>query len=143
MDLAKYLKGLSSRFNKTTDRVENKVLLALDRAGQRLVDIARESKTYQDETGNLTASIGYGVYHKGEEFSIGGFGGGNGEKEGVKRLSDVASKHKSKAYVLVVVAGMEYAIYVERSGYIVLDVAKLKANSVITEELNKVKVYIA
>lgn len=142
MDLAKYLKGLSSRFSKTTDRVENKILLALDRAGQRIVDIARESKTYQDKTGNLTTSIGYGVYHKGAEFSIGGFGGGNGEKEGLKRLSDVASKHKNKAYVLIVVAGMEYAIYVERSGYIVLDVAKLKADSVITEELSKVKVYI-
>lgn len=141
MDIAGYLQGVSKRLKNTTESIESKVLQALDRAGQRVVDVAHSTKTYQDETGNLTASIGYGVYHKGEEYSVGGFGSIKGGDEGNKRLASVAAQHKNKAYVLIVVAGMDYAVYVERRGYIVLDTAKLKADSIITEELNKVKVY--
>lgn len=141
MGVAKYLKDLSKRLHKTEQDLSNKILLALDSTGQQIVSLARATKTYQDRTGNLTASIGYGVYHGGEEYSIGGFGSGVGGQKGLEKLAQKAALHKHKPYVLVVVAGMDYAIYVERSGYVVLDAAGLRLDSVVYEELNKVKVY--
>lgn len=141
MDLAGYLKGISKRLHKSADGISERVLQSLDRAGQRVVEIARSTKTYQDKTGNLTASIGYGVYHKGVQYSVGGFGHGVGEEKGKARLELLASQQKSKPYVLIVVAGMDYATYVERSGYVVLDAAGLQIESVATAELNKARIY--
>ena len=141
MDLAGYLKGISKRLHKSVDNTSEGILQALDRAGQKVVDIARNTKTYQDRTGNLTASIGYGVYHKGVQYSEGGFGYGEGGEKGREKLQELAAQHKSKSYVLIVVAGMDYATYVERSGYVVLDAAGLQVDGVTIAELNKVKIY--
>ena len=141
MDLARYLKGLSKRLHKSVDDVSEKILQALDSTGQRMVEMARNTKTYQDKTGNLTASIGYGVYYKGVQHSVGGFGNGEGGQKGLAKLEQVATMHRAAKYVLIVVAGMDYATYVERSGYVVLDTAGLQFDNIATTELNKVKIY--
>lgn len=141
MDLAKYLGGLSKRLHKSVDDVSVRILQSLDIVGQKAVDIARNTKTYQDRTGRLSASIGYGVYHNGVQYSVGGFGAGEGGDKGRERLDIVSAQHNNKAYVLIVVAGMDYATYVERSGYVVLDNAGLQIDNLTTSELNKVKIY--
>ena len=141
MDLAGYLKGLSKRLHQSVDDVSEKILQALDSTGQRMVEVARNTKTYQDKTGNLTASIGYGVYRRGTQYSVGGFGYGEGGQKGLAKLEQVATQHKAKEYVLIVVAGMDYATYVERRGYVVLDTAGLQFDNIATTELNKVKIY--
>ena len=141
MDLAGYLRKLSQRFHKSVNGLSESILQSLDRTGQRVVEIARNTKTYQDKTGNLTASIGYGVYHNGVQYSVGGFGRGEGGDKGREKLETLAAKQKNKPYVLIVVAGMDYATYVERSGYIVLDAAGLQVECVANTELNKARIY--
>lgn len=142
MDLGKTLRAISERLHKSSDGIENKILSVLDIAGQQAVRIARNTKTYKDETGNLTSSIGYGVFHFGKSHSIGGFGGGIGEQKGLQKLQELSSDHASKPYVLIVVAGMEYALYVERRGYVVLDAADLQLDGILRSELSKIKVFV-
>lgn len=141
MDLGKYFKGLSQRIHKQTQSLESRILYALEVVGGRAVEIAKRTKTYKDNTGNLTASIGYGVYYNGVEYSVGGFGGGIGEQAGLKRLAELAQGIRDKQFVLIIVAGMEYALYVERRGYVVLDGASLQLDGILKDELSKVKVY--
>ena len=142
MDLSKALRAISERLHKSTDSIEDKILSVLDMAGQQAVRIARNTKTYKDETGNLTASIGYGVFHFGKSHSIGGFGGGVGEQKGLQKLQEIAADYASKPYVLIVVAGMEYALYVERRGFVVLDAANLQLDNILRSELSKIKVFV-
>lgn len=107
--------------------------------GERFCEEARATKTYRDNSGKLTASIGYGVVVNGTLTHIGGFGGGEGEAEGVATLKRAAEEIDSESPKLVIVAGMHYAVYVERKGFAVLDGARFKlpdiAEEVSTERL--------
>lgn len=107
--------------------------------GERFCEEARATKTYRDNSGKLTASIGYGVVVNGTLTHIGGFGGGEGEVEGVATLKRAAEEIDSESPKLVIVAGMHYAVYVERKGFAVLDGARFKlpdiAEEVSTERL--------
>lgn len=141
MGISKYFKELSLHLHKQSEAIDEKILQVLDTVGSRAVELAIKTKTYKDDTGNLTASIGYGVYKKGVEYSVGGFGGGKGEQEGLNKLAAVASQHRNKSLVLIIVAGMEYALYLERNGYVILDGASVRLDNILREELNKVKVY--
>lgn len=133
------LKEVKEMLNKSVERLDEETISAFIRAGQRLVEAARATKQYKDKTGNLTASIGYGVYKNGEEKSVGGFGGGDGEQQGRSYLAELAARYRSYKYLLILVAGMDYALYVERKGHVVLDGASLQAGSVLNEELNKIR----
>ena len=90
-------------------------------------------ETYADQTGNLRSSIGYVIFYDGEKVAGGGFGGGAlfANSEGVKgsgvqggktgnEISEKIAAKYSKGFVVVIVAGMEYATYVEAKGYDVL-----------------------
>lgn len=142
MDLGRYLREVSKQLHKAADNTHTKVLEVLSMAGQRAVDIARNTKTYKDRTGKLTASIGYGVFHFGKSHEIGGFGGGEGEQAGLKKLTSLAADYTDRPYVLIVVAGMEYALYVERNGYVVLDAADLQLDNILRSELSKIRVFV-
>lgn len=133
------LDGVKATLEKAAEQAHTETLAALTRAGQRLVEIAKSTKQYQDQTGNLTASIGYGVYSKGSEISVGGFAGGEGEIMGRVQLAEVAARYNAYKYVLIIIAGMEYAVAVERRGYAVLDGALLESNSVVREELSSIR----
>lgn len=69
-----------------------------------------------DQTGNLRSSIGYGVYNHGKSVLESAFNvvksGVEGPAKGEQLLNELASKY-AETYALVVVAGMEYADYVE------------------------------
>ena len=107
--------------------------------GERFCDEARATKTYTDRTGRLTASIGYGIAVNGSLVRVGGFGGGEGEAEGLATLQRALSEVDSSSPTLIVVAGMHYAVYVERKGFAVLDGARFKlpdiAETVSTQRL--------
>ena len=84
--------------------------------------------------GNLRSSIGYVVLQDGKPIEKGGFAptergkekGKNGQKEGETFINKVISQYP-KGFVLVVVAGMKYATYVEARNYNVLTSAELLA----------------
>lgn len=125
--------------NKTEERIEQVLIETFAKVGERVTDIAKESHTYKDRTGNLTNSIGYGVVVGGKIVERGGFGGGEGGSTGEIALEKRASEVPTNSITLVVVAGMNYAEAVERRGYIVLDKARLSVESIMSNLLKQLK----
>lgn len=122
-------------------------------AGEEVVKYARDPnrKRYTDQTGNLTSSIGYVVLWDGRvvkqsDFSPvqgkgkkrSGAGGLSGSKKGREFLKKLISEN-GEGLVLIVVAGMPYAAYVEAMGYDVLDSAEIKAEEIVKRMLSKLK----
>jgi len=99
--------------------------------GDRFCDVARATKTYNDVTGRLTASIGWGVAVGGQIVREGGFGDGEGGDEGRKALYAAAQMLSTASPTLIVTAGMRYAMYVERSGHAVLDGARVRMDDIV------------
>lgn len=81
----------------------------LGEIGSEALEISMQTKTFQDVTGNLSASIGYTVIRDGQVIEKGGFKG-----------TDIgASKGRTLAVGsdgLHFVAGMDYATCVEAKG---------------------------
>ena len=116
------------------EKYHQKVIRILRIVGEMCINEARTNGSYQDQTGNLRSSIGYVVLQDGKAIEKGGFAptergkekGKNGQKEGETFINKVISQYP-KGFVLVVVAGMKYAAYVEARNYNVLSSAELLA----------------
>lgn len=111
----------------------------LAKVGDRFCEVARETKTYNDVTGCLSASIGYGVAVDGRLVKVGGFGGGEGENEGLAALHRAVSELSTDSPTLIVVAGMRYALYVERSGHVVLDGVRFRMDEIVSSLINEMQ----
>ncbi len=100
------------------DDVHAKTYTLLRAAGEMFVKYAREEGKYIDHTGNLRSSIGYVIVDGGvikeENFQIQKTGedGDTGLYKAKKLAKDLANTYNT-GMVLVGVAGMEYAVYVE------------------------------
>lgn len=107
----------------------NAAIYAMRVLAEELVIYAKDNRNYIDQTGNLTNSIGYVITRNGNIVYKGGFQGG-GEPEASKRglmlAQEVASETKNDLSIIIV-AGMNYAAYVEAKGYNVILPAELKA----------------
>lgn len=109
-------------------RLETALAFILNDLGMELVTYARQHRTYTDRTGNLTNSMGYVVVKGGTIAAHGGeLGGGEGQEAAFKLYSELAPQ-TGYDYCLIIVAGMNYAAYVESKGYNVLLPAQLKAD---------------
>jgi len=112
------------------EKYQEKIVRVLRYVGEKCINEAREYGSYQDRTGNLRSSIGYIILKDGKPIEKGGFkitkSGGNGQKEGETFINKIISQYP-KGFVLVVVAGMKYASYVEARNYNVLTSAELLA----------------
>lgn len=119
------------------DAAEKKIEEALQYAGESALSEAKLSGSYTDQTGNLRSSIGYMILKNGividglfEEASS-----GTDRKTGLskgKALADELRTQFSEGYVLVVVAGMEYAVYVEAMGLDVLTFTEAKTKGLLS-----------
>ena len=94
--------------------------------GEGALRIAREKGSYTDRTGNLRNSTGYVIAVDGQITARAGFKSKN--EDGAAFAEELARTTDGKA-VLVVCAGMNYATYVSRRGYDVLDSAELEAKA--------------
>lgn len=130
------LTGFYSKMDEIRRRVGESLPAFLASVGDAFVERAIATKTYQDRTGRLTASIGYGLVQGGAVVSVGGFGGGDGEADGMDALHRAAAEVQGDDIALVVVAGADYALYVERKGFSVLDGATLDIDDIVAG-LNK------
>jgi len=132
--------------------VKHECVRTLSYLGEQCVKVARDrpmSESWTDRTGNLRSSIGYVVAYEGQTAAASSFEttpatrplekgeSANGAKIGRAFAQELAEKHTEPC--LVVVAGMEYAPYVEAKGYDVLTSAELHAKSKIDEYLEKTK----
>lgn len=110
-------------------RLEAATIFMLQALGESLVKYAKDSHNYTDRTGNLTNSIGYVVVHDKKVISFGGLNhSGEGSDSGMKVAMKMAEKTLS-SFSLIIVAGMNYAAYVEAKGYNVILPAELKAKN--------------
>lgn len=105
-------------FDIFEDKVHAKTYTLLQAAGEMFVKYAREEGKYIDHTGNLRSSIGYVIVDGGvikkENFQIQKTGedGDTGLYKAKKLAKDLSNTYNT-GMVLVGVAGMEYAVYVE------------------------------
>lgn len=101
------------------DRVELLTVRALSRLGDECVKVARDrtpEASWIDRTGNLRSSIGYVIANNGKVIHYSDFKQVKQGNEGTKVGKDLATEIVNRTvgdYVLVVVAGMNYAEYVE------------------------------
>lgn len=100
-------------------RIEMLTIRALSFLGEKCIREARNrsgKESWFDQTGNLRSSVGYVVVSNGRVVQSSSFEtikqGAEGAKEGKNLASDLAL-HFNKGFVLIVVAGMHYAEYVE------------------------------
>lgn len=122
-------------------RIDQALVLRLKRIGETFVKNAREKGTYNDVTGNLRNSVGYVILRDGVQLSenfkqsasvTGGGKKSKGSKDGVNTGRDFAyevARNFPKGYVLIVVAGMEYAASVEARGKDVLTASSITAKN--------------
>lgn len=107
------------------DEWQEVMLEGLKRACLEMVKRAKQTDTYKDRTSKLRSSIGCVLYHKGTEVfnyfeSEGGERGEQGVSQGLSFARSKADESGSPLFVAVVVAGAEYARYVEAKGFDVL-----------------------
>lgn len=106
---------------KAKDDAVINILEALDMACKQAMTHAKNVDTYKDQTGNLRSSIGYVLFQDGKEVKRNFYGTGQGSAEGGKVAESKAkSRTGDKLIVGVLVAGMNYAVYVEAMGYDVI-----------------------
>lgn len=114
------------------ERSKKAIIESLSYVGDTCVREARSGHGYIDRSGNLTSSMGYAVFDNGRSVVNGKFEGHKkGIAEGKKFMAEVARKNSS-GIVLVVVAGMNYAVYVEAKGYNVLSSSELMASRMVS-----------
>lgn len=104
---------------RETERVERLTIRALSELGEQCVTKIRDragDKSWYDQTGNLRSSVGYVIAHNKNIIQYSTFNQVKQGSEGVKTGKDLAeelAKRYSNNYVLIVVAGMNYAEFVE------------------------------
>ncbi len=109
--------GAIREIRQQADRMLKAYLGKVDRVGLQVVRAIRESDVsyWMDQTGNLRNSIGYVLMYDGKKYSE-NFEETTDGKEGLQKGREFAyelAKRYPSGIVLVIVAGMEYASYVE------------------------------
>lgn len=119
------------------------VIRNLSHVGETVLNVARETDSYKDQTGNLRSSIGYVVAVDGEIVQMSSFAL---SEKGTDRVTGQANgreyakeviKRFPKGIVLIVVAGMNYASYVSAKGCDVLDSSELLAEKLVPKMLKR------
>lgn len=106
--------------------------------GEEFVSNMRMVDTYKDRTSNLRGSIGYAILKDGKSI----FGNFDGSAVGVKVAEKRVKALKAdypKGYVLIVVAGMEYAAFVEAKGFDVITGSSLKAEINLERQIERLR----
>ena len=123
--------------DKTCKDVEAQLIAVFCKIGAYAYDIAVEHGNYQDNSGNLRSSIGWGVTHDGKLVQSGGFRqilqGSDGVQAGKAALRRMVAE-SNEGIALIVVAGEEYSVYVEAMGYDVITYSELRC----VEEAEKI-----
>lgn len=137
--------SIDGYLQKKNENLHRQHIEILKRMGEKAVTEARKNHRYENQTGNLQSSIGYCIVDSGKVV----FGGAEtfevvkdgqkGAEEGCEYLSRLVSEHPS-GLVLIVVAGMEYAAYVEAKNLNVLDSAELLVEHELSAILRQLKI---
>lgn len=126
-------------------RIDRATFEALSHLGEECVNRARDIKPpigFMDRTGNLRSSMGYAIAKDGNIVKYSNFnvieGGGEGATKGRNLTKTIAGEYPA-GWVLIVVAGMNYAVYVEAKGRDVLSSAEHFAESEVKVVMSMLK----
>lgn len=131
------------RFDAFLNEIEKKQIARLQILGEMCLVEARTNKGYMMQTGALLSSTGYEVFVDGvaihSQFDAASGGESNAAETGIKSGQSIAESigKGTKGIALVVVAGMNYAAYVEAKGYNVLSSAEHLAERELPRMLEK------
>jgi uncharacterized protein YycO len=114
---------IDSMFAVRLDRIETAIISRLMYIGETFVNNAKANGTYNDVTGNLRGSICYVVIKNGKKKSPGDI-----PANSKKRMRELMAQF-NKGYVLIVLAGMDYASAVESKGKDVLTASSIIARA--------------
>lgn len=118
---------------------EKSIIKTLNFVGITCINEARTNGDYIDQTGNLRSSIGYAIIQNGVVVNQSRFeqvkDGREGKKEGAELLSDLIGRN-TQGIVLIVVAGMNYAAYVETNRNVITS-AELLAEDLVPKLLRQ------
>lgn len=131
------------RFDAFLNEIEKKQIARLQILGEMCLVEARTNKGYMMQTGALLSSTGYEVFVDGvaihSQFDAASGAESNAAEMGIKSGQSIAETigKGTKGIALVVVAGMNYAAYVEAKGYNVLSSAEHLAERELPRMLEK------
>ena len=130
--------NINRRIDKWVVSIEQRIIWTLAMVGESFVNDARSTQTYQDQTGNLRSSIGYIIAKDGVIIQE----NVEGKAEGVAQARNIARevlRDNSKGFILIVVAGMEYACAVESKGYDVITGSIPAAKALLKKKIKEYK----
>lgn len=136
------MKGIHSYMEGKVRILEKEIITRLQYLGEQCINHARGLNTYKDQTGNLRSSIGYVIVANGSIIQAGGFEGTNEGAVNGNNLAREIALTNPNGFVLIVVAGMNYAKYVETRGFDVLTSAELIAKTEVPKILKQLKATI-
>lgn len=137
------LDEIETLFDQFQEKAVDKILILLKAGGEKFVELARKIGTYRDQTGNLRSSIGYIIAKDGEivyenfKESENGTDKMNGKSKG-RQIAEEISLSFPNGYILVGVAGMQYAAAVEARGCDVVTGANIQCDEYLRKALKSV-----
>ena len=133
--------NINNRIENWVVNIEQRIIWTLAQVGESFVNDARNIKTYQDQTGNLRSSIGYIVAKDGAIIQE----NVQGKAEGVAQARNIARevlRDNSEGFILIVVAGMEYAAAVESKGYDVITGSIPAAKALLKKKIKEYRLWL-
>ena len=138
-------KDIDNWYTIFNEKAEEKLYKTLLRAGEMFVRFARLYGNYKDHTGNLRSSIGYVIIEDGdiidEDFKLStkpGTDKASGLRAAKKLTKELANTY-NQGMVLICVAGMNYAAYVEAIDSLdVITAAGLKTEEDLRKQVRKI-----
>lgn len=139
----KDLRLLNAYLLRHANKIEKALLYQLEYLVADLQNHAKLNGAYNDQTANLRSSIGGAVLKNGKPISYRGFEGlAYGTGKGLEFINSLISNF-GKGYVILIVAGMEYATYVEDIHELnVLKKTELKMQNDLSAAMAKLKAKI-
>lgn len=146
--------SIAAKFNKADIRkvleekrknFEEALLMRLRRIGEQFVSNARQRADFTDRTGNLRSSMGYVILKDGNQLydNFQQKSGGTVGVDKAKEVIDEIKKNFPTGYVLIGVAGMDYAAAVESKGFDVITssagIAELSLKDAVKKLSSKLK----
>lgn len=121
-------------------RLQTVLIRSLQYCGEQVLNTARSTNSYKDQTGNLRSSLGYVIAVDGRVVYLSDFQTVKQGRDGSEKGAAFAKKLVRRfphGVCLIVVAGMEYAAHVKNKGYDVLDSSELLADRIVPSMLKQ------
>lgn len=129
--------NMREAFSRMQKVIEENVLSAYKTVGEtcltKIRDRAKGKPNWTDQTGNLRSSVGYMIFVDGEMIFAAGFDPkvgadpSKGVDVGREYAKRIGVELGDARYALVVVAGMNYASYLEKKDYEVITFTEVEA----------------